>query len=53
MTALAFTDLSPYLGELSSGDDEWLSKVAQIDPRDYRIGIGSDHLDRRRMAAPH
>lgn len=45
MTALAFTDLSPYLGELSSGDDEWLSKVAQIDPLQYRIGIGSDHLD--------
>ena len=26
MTALEFADLSPYAGELSSGDDEWLAK---------------------------
>ena len=44
MMALEFADLSPYAGELSSGDDEWLAKVARIDPRDYRIGIDSDHL---------
>lgn len=42
MRALSFADLSPYPGELSGDDDEWLSKVAQIDPRHYRIGIGSD-----------
>jgi hypothetical protein len=30
---------------LSGSDDEWLSKVAQIDPRSYRIGIGGDPLD--------
>lgn len=41
--ALEFADLSPYSGELSSGDD-WLAKVARIDPRDYRIGIDGDRL---------
>jgi 5-methylcytosine-specific restriction enzyme subunit McrC len=45
VTTLEFTDLSPYPGELSAGDDEWLSKVAQIDPRSYRIGIGGDPQD--------
>jgi 5-methylcytosine-specific restriction enzyme subunit McrC len=39
---LEFDDLSPYAGELSGADDEWLAKVARIDPRDYRIGVEDD-----------
>ena len=42
MSTLEFADLSPYVGELSAEDDEWLAKVAQIDPREYRIGIEED-----------
>jgi 5-methylcytosine-specific restriction enzyme subunit McrC len=43
MMALEFADLSPHIGELGRSDDEWLAKVARIDPRDYRIGIKNDH----------
>jgi hypothetical protein len=39
---LEFADLSPYVGELSGDDDEWLAEVTRIDPRDYRIGIEDD-----------
>jgi 5-methylcytosine-specific restriction enzyme subunit McrC len=39
---LEFADLSPYTGELTAEDDQWLAKVAEIDPRDYRIGIEDD-----------
>lgn len=43
MTALEFADLSPYKGgELTAEDDQWLAKVAEIDPRQYRIGIEDD-----------
>ena len=42
MMTLAFDDLSPYPGELGGDDDEWLTKVAAIDPRKYRIGIEDD-----------
>jgi len=42
MRTLEFTDLSPYIGDLSSDEVQWLAKVAQIDPRDYRIGVESD-----------
>jgi 5-methylcytosine-specific restriction enzyme subunit McrC len=42
VTTLEFADLSPYGGELSADDDEWLAKVAEIDPREYRIGIEDD-----------
>ena len=42
MSTLDLVDLSPYTGALSPGDDEWLAKIAQIDPRDYRIGIDGD-----------
>jgi 5-methylcytosine-specific restriction enzyme subunit McrC len=45
MMTLYFDDLSPYVGELSSDEDKWLAKVAQIDPRDYRIGIEDDRPD--------
>src|ERR1022692_258818 len=43
MRTLEFTDLSRYDGELSRDDDEWLAKVAQINPRDHRIGISGEH----------
>jgi 5-methylcytosine-specific restriction enzyme subunit McrC len=40
VTTLEFADLSPYTGgELTAEDDQWLAKVAEIDPRQYRIGI--------------
>lgn len=42
MTTLEFSDLSPYAGELSAEDDAWLTRVAEIDPREYRIGIEDD-----------
>jgi 5-methylcytosine-specific restriction enzyme subunit McrC len=42
VSTLEFSDLSPYVGELSAEDDQWLAKVAQIDPREYRIGIEDD-----------
>lgn len=42
MKTLEFADLSPYTGELTAEDDQWLAKVAEIDPRDYRIGIEDD-----------
>ena len=42
MMTLEFDDLSPYPGDLSGDDDEWLTKVARIDPRRYRIGIDDD-----------
>ncbi len=42
MRTLEFADLSPYVGELSGDDDGWLTEVARIDPRDYRIGIEDD-----------
>lgn len=45
MTTLEFADLSPYVGELSAEDDAWLSEVAKIDPRQYRIGIDDDRSD--------
>src|SRR5689334_22658619 len=45
MITLEFADLSPYAGELSADDDRWLAKVADINPRDYRIGVGDDRPD--------
>jgi 5-methylcytosine-specific restriction enzyme subunit McrC len=42
---LEFADLSPYTGELTAEDDQWLAKVAEIDPRQYRIGIEDDRPD--------
>ena len=45
MRTLEFADLSPYPGDLSGDDDEWLTKVAGIDPRRYRIGIDDDRLE--------
>ena len=45
MVTLEFADLSPYAGELRGGGDEWLARVAQIDRRDYGIGIDGDHPD--------
>ncbi len=42
MKTLEFADLSPYTGELTADDDQWLAKVAEIDPRDYRVGIEDD-----------
>jgi 5-methylcytosine-specific restriction enzyme subunit McrC len=45
MRALEFADLSPYAGELDGEDNEWLAKIARIDPRNYRIGIESGRLD--------
>jgi len=45
MSTLEFTDLSPYRGELTRDDDEWLAKVARINPRDYRIGISGERPD--------
>jgi 5-methylcytosine-specific restriction enzyme subunit McrC len=44
MMTLQFADLSPYLGEVGD-DEEWLAKMAQIDPRDYNIGVGGDQPD--------
>jgi 5-methylcytosine-specific restriction enzyme subunit McrC len=42
---LQFADLSPYAGELSATDHEWLAKAALVDPRDYRVGVGGDSID--------
>jgi 5-methylcytosine-specific restriction enzyme subunit McrC len=42
LTTLSFRDLSPYEGELTAEDDKWLTQVAAIDPRDYRVGIEED-----------
>src|ERR1700727_944168 len=45
METLQFADLSPYAGELSSEDHQWLAKAAQVDPRDYRVGVGGNGPD--------
>lgn len=45
MTTLEFADLSPYPGELTAEDDRWLALVAEIDPREYRIGIEDDRMN--------
>ena len=42
MSALEFRDLAPYIGELSQSDHDWLARVAAVDPREYRIGVGED-----------
>jgi 5-methylcytosine-specific restriction enzyme subunit McrC len=45
LTTLEFRDLSPYSGGLSGADEAWLSHVAELDPRDYRVGIDEDRVD--------
>jgi len=42
LNTLGFRDLSPYEGELTAEDEEWLTQVAAIDPRDHRVGIEED-----------
>jgi 5-methylcytosine-specific restriction enzyme subunit McrC len=37
-----FRDLSPYTGELTAEDDAWLEKLANVDPRNFRISIDED-----------
>lgn len=43
--ALLLRDLSPYNQPLSADDDAWLARIAEIDPRDFRIRIGDTHDD--------
>lgn len=45
MTTLELRDLAPYEGELTAEDEAWLARVAEFDPRDFRIGIGEDRFD--------
>lgn len=45
MNALEFCDLAPYTGELTPGDEAWLAKIATVDPRQYRIGVGEDRSE--------
>jgi len=42
VTTLVFRDLAPFEGELDQADDAWLSAVAEVDPRQYRIGLDAD-----------
>jgi 5-methylcytosine-specific restriction enzyme subunit McrC len=38
-------DLSPLPDGLTAEDDRWLAKLAELDPREYRIGLGEDFAD--------
>jgi 5-methylcytosine-specific restriction enzyme subunit McrC len=40
---LEFHDLSPFTATLDAGDDAWLAKLADVDPRAYRISIADGH----------
>jgi 5-methylcytosine-specific restriction enzyme subunit McrC len=45
LSTLSFRDLSPYTGELTDADHAWLARVAELDPRDYRVGIEDGRVD--------
>lgn len=49
MTTLEFHDLSPYSGDLTTVDDAWLARVAELDPGEYRVGIDDDRIDDERL----
>ena len=52
MMTLEVADLSPYGSELSADDDKWLAKLAQIDTRDYRVGIEPEPAAQLRLFEP-
>jgi 5-methylcytosine-specific restriction enzyme subunit McrC len=42
---ITLRDLSPYAGELAAEDHEWLKQISDLNPYDYRLGIGTDDPD--------
>ena len=52
-TLQPFKDLSPYPGTLTADDHDWLRSLANLDPRDYRIGIDDERPDEDPAEADH
>lgn len=45
MTTLELRDLSPYAGPLTPDDDAFLTRVAALDARAFRVGVADERAD--------
>jgi 5-methylcytosine-specific restriction enzyme subunit McrC len=38
-------DLSPFAGDLTVEDERWLARLAELDPRDFRVGVDDERAE--------